>query len=262
LGCTLASLNPYEEWTKPFNPQNQPLPGDLFTFWQLYPDTTPHYPYWYEWEKIAIADTLSYHEWFNSLSKKTRNMIRKSQKNGVTVSEVIPDMNFCLAVERINNETPIRQGRPYRHYHEPLRNIVSWYMNPRKSEIFVAAHYQNSIVAVAQITKGCSFAYLNTFIGLMQHFDKAVMNALMSGVVKACEDHGIRYLAYERISDDSLGKFKQNNGFADRQVPRYYIPLTLKGKLLLSLHLHRGLRSLIPERMKPRLRRLKHLFID
>lgn len=259
LGCTITSLYPYEEWTQPFVPSEH-LPGDLFTFWQLYPNTTPHYSYWHEWDRIAIIDTHSHNEWFISLPKKTRNMIRKSQKLGVTVAEVTPSMSFCLAIEKINNETPTRQGRPYRHYHEPLKDVMAGYMNTRSTDFFLAAYYQNAIVAVAQVCNGYSFAFLSAFIGLQQHFDKAVMNALMSDVVKACERHGIKYLAYERISDDSLGRFKQNNGFVDKQVPRYYIPLTFRGKLLLTLHLHRGLRSLIPDRMKPTLRRAKRRF--
>lgn len=262
VGCTIASLNPYDEWTRPFGVQGERLPGDLFTFWQLYPDTTPHYPYWYEWENIAIADTHSHDEWLDALSKKTRNMIRKAQKLGVRVSEVIPDMDYCLAIERIYNETPIRQGRLYKHYHEPLTNIIRGtqaFMNAPTPNIFLAAYYENSIVAVAQIITGHCFAFLNNFMGLQEHFDKAVMNALMSGVVNACTEHGVNYLAYESVSDDSLGKFKKNNGFVNKQVPRYYIPLTWRGQLLLRLHLQRGLRSLIPDRIKPTLRRAKRL---
>ena len=44
----------------------------------------------------------------------------------------------------------------------------------------------------------------------------------------------------------SLTEFKRRNGFEQVLVPRYYIPLTLKGKIALSLGFHTRLVQRIP----------------
>ncbi len=53
--------------------------------------------------------------------------------------------------------------------------------------------------------------------------------------------------------DSSLTEFKRRNGFEKVLLPRYYIPLTAKGKIALKLGFHRGVVKNIP---KPLLRRL------
>jgi len=59
------------------------------------------------------------------------------------------------------------------------------------------------------------------------------------------------------MGSDSLGRFKRSNGFVKRLVPRYYVPLTLKGKIVLLLHLHHGVKGLIPNVIKDKLRPLR-----
>ncbi len=43
--------------------------------------------------------------------------------------------------------------------------------------------------------------------------------------------------------------FKDRNGFERVDIPKYYIPLTLKGRVLLTLRLHHGVAELFPERI-------------
>jgi hypothetical protein len=42
-------------------------------------------------------------------------------------------------------------------------------------------------------------------------------------------------------------EFKMRNGFEEVLVPRYYIPLTLKGRVAMQLKLHHGLVGIVPE---------------
>ena len=44
----------------------------------------------------------------------------------------------------------------------------------------------------------------------------------------------------------TLAEFKRRNGFEQMNFPRYYVPLTLKGRLALMLKLHRSLTQLLP----------------
>lgn len=42
------------------------------------------------------------------------------------------------------------------------------------------------------------------------------------------------------------GEFKQSNGFQKFDLPRYYVPLTIKGRLFVALKLYRGINALPP----------------
>src|SRR2546427_10272684 len=53
-----------------------------------------------------------------------------------------------------------------------------------------------------------------------------------------------RYGNQERTS---LLEFKMRNGFEEILVPRFYVPLTNKGKVAMTLKLHRDLVALLPE---------------
>jgi hypothetical protein len=41
-------------------------------------------------------------------------------------------------------------------------------------------------------------------------------------------------------------EFKRRNGFEQLNFPRYYVPLTFKGKIYVSLRLYRGAVGLLP----------------
>jgi hypothetical protein len=65
------------------------------------------------------------------------------------------------------------------------------------------------------------------------------------------------YLVYLHWSDDSLGEFKRRCGFERTKIPRYFVPLTWRGKLGLKFGIHRGWKHVLPERIKSRLKRLR-----
>ena len=44
----------------------------------------------------------------------------------------------------------------------------------------------------------------------------------------------------------SLVEFKRRNGFERLDFPRYYLPLTLKGRIYVALRLYRGAVGLLP----------------
>src|SRR5690349_5254836 len=63
--------------------------ADILTFWQRLPDTEPKYSYSMETDSIAALPIKSYSFWWDTqIDCKTRNMVRKSQKKGVTVRMV------------------------------------------------------------------------------------------------------------------------------------------------------------------------------
>src|ERR1700752_3949998 len=62
---------------------------DLFTFLQKLPDISPKYPYPYEMDNLAVLPLSTFDYWWTKqIDNKTRNMVRKSEKNGVVLREV------------------------------------------------------------------------------------------------------------------------------------------------------------------------------
>src|SRR5687768_3611532 len=62
---------------------------DAFTFIQRLTDTSPRFTYRMEWDNLAAVPVSSFEHWFTQqINRKTRNMIRKAEKSGVTVCEV------------------------------------------------------------------------------------------------------------------------------------------------------------------------------
>ena len=68
--------------------------------------------------------------------------------------------------------------------------------------------------------------------------------------MERCAEKGIPYLVYALWLDDSLGDFKRSNGFQKFDLPRYFVPLTRKGKLALKLGLHRGWKGAVPKQLR------------
>jgi hypothetical protein len=68
--------------------------------------------------------------------------------------------------------------------------------------------------------------------------------------VEVCESLRMSHLIYGRFvyydSNSSLTEFKRRSGFEAVPLPRYYIPLTVRGTIALKLRLHRGVGGNVP----------------
>src|SRR5256885_12912907 len=62
---------------------------------------------------------------------------------------------------------------------------------------------------------------------------------------------------YTTLFRSTLTEFKRRNGFEPVSLPRYYIPLTLEGKVALQLGLHRGLSARIPKAVYGKLLKIR-----
>ncbi|PYX06323.1 MAG: hypothetical protein DMG88_18725 [Acidobacteria bacterium] len=74
---------------------------------------------------------------------------------------------------------------------------------------------------------------------------------MIAKAVEVCAEQKIPYLVYGKLQYGKLGNqtlidFKVNNGFRRIEIPRYYVPLTAKGKLGLKLRPQHGALSLFP----------------
>jgi hypothetical protein len=220
--------------------------GDIFTFWQRVPDTNPKYNYYTEWESVAVLSIKSFEYWWSKQAKgTTRNMVRKSQKMGIEVRECSFDDEFVRGMTDIFNESPVRQGRRFWHYGKDFETIKHQFSRYLFREDLIGAYYQNELVGFVILGNAGLLGVLGQFISLFKHRDKATNNALMAKTIEVCEKRRLSYLAYGDWNQTSLVDFKRHCGFEEMKVPRYYVPLSRKGKLALRFGLHRGLKHSI-----------------
>ena len=269
----MAKLDPWfqQEWFEDLeNPemlidalQKTKRCPDILTFWQRLPKTEPKYSYPMELDSIAALPIKSYSSWWeNQIERKARNKIRKAQKNGVIVKPATFDDRFVRGITSIFNETPIRQGRHYLHYGKDFETVKRQFSRFLFREEIFGAYLGEELVGFIMLAYAENYAYLGQIISKIAHRNLAPNNALLAKAVERCAEKGIPYLVYALWLDDSLGDFKRSNGFQKFDLPRYFVPLTRKGKLALKLGLHRGWKEAVPKQLRKTLKNLRRRWYD
>ena len=243
---------------------------DLFTFVQRLPGTTPDYDYPTEWDNVAAVPISTFeHWWTRQIPGKTRNMIRRSERRGLVCREVAFDDALVKGIWEIYNECPVRQGRAFPHYGKDIEAVRQMSGTFLGSSILIGAFLGEKLVGFVKLTVDDtrSQAAVMHIISLMEHRDKAPMNALIAESVIACEKRALPYLVYSKFSywkkqRDSLSDFKVRNGFRRFDVPRYYIPLTRFGGLAFRLGLQHRMVDAIPEPVVVALRQFRQMCLE
>ena len=230
-------------------------PADLFTFWQRVPDVEPRFPFRTEWEELAVLRIQSYeHWWTKQLKPQARNKARKAEKAGVIVKEVGFDDEFVKGMTAIFNESPVRQGRLFWHYGKSVETVKEQFSRCIFRERMIGAYFQGQMIGFVMLANAGRFAIPGQIIASIHHRDKGTSNALLAKAVELCVQQGLDRLVYMYWGDDSLADFKRSCGFEPVRVPRYWIPLTQRGKLALAIGLHRGWKAMIPDGIRSRLK--------
>jgi hypothetical protein len=201
-------------------------------------------------DNIALLEITSYDEWLKRVGKKTRNMIRKAEKSGIRTEIAEPNEKLAHGIWKIYNETPIRQERGFPHYGTPLKTVMRDVLSPRNCT-YVGAYFQDELVGFIHLVHGNNITIISQILSMQKHWGKSVNNALVAKAVEVCASKGIRWLMYGRIGNHpTLDNFKQNNGCVKYPLTRYYMILTMKGKMAARLGLHRELKDIIPQSAK------------
>jgi hypothetical protein len=229
--------------------RDRALGVDLFSFCQRLPNTEPLYPHPCEWESIAALRIQSYDEWWASLEGTTRTQIRKTAKLGVEVRECVYDDDFVRGMTAIFNETPIRQGRRFWHYGKNFETVKRQFSRNLFREDLIGAFYQKELIGFVMLGRCPEYADLGQIISKVVHRDKQVQSALIAKAVELCGARQIPYLVYAFWTNDSLGHFKRKLGFREAKLPRYFVPLTAKGRLAMRIGAHRGFKAMLPAKV-------------
>src|SRR5262249_37339555 len=197
------------------------------------------------------------HWWNKQIKSKARNLIRKAEKSGVEVREACYDDAFVRGMTDIFNETPVRQGRRFWHYGKDFGTVKQQFSRYVFREDLIGAYYRGEMIGFVMLGNAGRYAVIGQILSKVQHRDKATNNALMAKAVEVCARRDLPYLVYVQWGSQSLAQFKRQSGFAETPIPRYFVPLTQRGRLILGLGLHRGWRGIVPLRVKNHLKSLR-----
>jgi hypothetical protein len=188
-------------------------------------------------------------------------MLTKADKKGVLVRPATFDDDFIRGMVAIFNESPVRQGRPFWHYGKDFDTVKREFSKYLYREELFGAYIDQELVGFIFLIDAGHIAMLGQIISMIRHRDKSPNNALIAKAVNVCATRKVPFLAYASWpAAGSLRDFKKHNGFECVEVPRYYVPLTLKGSLALKLKLHRGASARIPESVLSRLKEFRAQF--
>ena len=246
---------------------------DLFTFMQKVPDTQPRFPRWaqrMEWDNVAALAVSTFDRWWDEqIDFRARNHVRVAEKKGIAVREVPFDDALVRGISAVYDESPVRQGRPYRHHRKDLETVRRENATFVDRSIFLGAFLEESLVGFAKLVcdRERSQAGFMQIVSMIGHRDKAPSNALIAGAVRSCAARGIGYLVYAGFAygtkeRDGLSDFKRHNGFRRIDLPRYFVPLTALGRAALAVGLHRPLVERVPDGLLAPMRRARRRWYE
>ena len=227
------------------------LKADVLTFFQRPPDVTPKFDHHFEWDNYAAVNTTNFDAWWEKLPQEARKNTRRSAKRGVVVKAVPYDDALAQGIHKLCNESPMRQGKPFWHYGKDFETVKREHGTFLERSEFIGAYFQDELIGFIKIVYVDRVAFILHILAFNSHYDKRPLNALITKAVEICAQKGAGYFVYDKYvygnkKDSSLVEFKRRNGFEQINFPRYYIPLTLKGKIYVRLRLYRGAVGLIP----------------
>jgi hypothetical protein len=227
------------------------LRADVLTFFQRPPNLQPKFSFPIEWENYAAVPVTTFAAWWDRLPQEARKNTRRAVKRGVEVKVAAFDDELVRGIHKICNENPVRQGRPFWHYGKDFETIKREHATYVECSDFIAAYFEGELIGFIKLVYVDRLATIMTILALNAHYDKRPMNALLTKAMEITAQKGVAYFVYGNYvygnkKDSSLVEFKRRNGFEQVNFPRYYIPLTLKGKIYVALRLYRGAVGLLP----------------
>ena len=238
---------------------------DLFNFIQRLPDTEPKFSYSREMDNFAALRVTTFENWWNQqLGFKGRNKAKQAGKKGAVIREVPFGEELVKGIQEVYNESPVRQGAPNSHYGKDFTTVYREEATFLDTSIFVGVHFDGTLIGFAKLVydETRTQAGLMNIVSMVRHRDKAPTNALVAQAVRSCAERGISYLVYSRFAygkkeQSSLSDFKERNGFQRIDVPRYFVPLTMIGRVGYQLGLHRRFVDRLPAPLVAKLREVR-----
>ena len=235
--------------------KSRKVKGDLFTFVQRLPHFTPEHQYWMEMDNVAAIPISHYNYWWTKqVTQQVRNKVRKSAKKGVKVKIDNFDDEFVRRIKDVYDDCPIRQGEKFSDYKKPFEIVKEENATFLDRAEFLCAYHGDELIGFIKLVYTEGFARTMGALGKISQRDKAPMNALVAKAVEICAEKKVPFLTYGKFiygkkGADSLTIFKRDMGFQKYDLPRYFVPLTNRGKIFLALGIHRRCNEILPSWM-------------
>jgi hypothetical protein len=225
--------------------------ADLFTFAQKLPNVIPKFSYPKELESVAAIRITSFREWWERLPQVTRKNVRRAEKRGVITEVKDLDDKLIRDLVELSRDSPIRQGKRFVHFGKTFEQVKKDQSTLLGRCDFICSYSDGELIGMAKIIYGDRIASILQFLPKASQHDKRPANALIAKMVEICNSKGLEYLIYGMYNygnkrNTSLLEFKIRNCFEEFLVPRYYIPLTVRGEIGFGMGLHRGLVGILP----------------
>jgi hypothetical protein len=230
------------------------IKADLFTFAQRLPDSKPKFSYVMEWDSVAAIPITTYDHWLkNQVAQNSRKKVGLAKRKNVELRICEFNDEFVRGILEIYHEAPIMHGKPNRQYHtdfETAKKLNSTFLDRAQ---FIGAFVNDELIAYIKLVHAGKYTRTMGILTKIAHRDKGAMNLLISKAVEVCATQGDPYLIYSKFNygkrgSETLKEFKKNLGFESVIVPRYYLPLTLWGKIVLHLRLYGDVIDILPEK--------------
>jgi hypothetical protein len=238
------------------------MKADLFTFAQPLGDGARSYDHYRDWDNVAVATFDSYDDWFAKVNRSVRKHVKKSVREGVSV-EVVPFSDELVhGICGIYNSTAVRQGRHFWHYGKEFDTVKRENGTYLPRSRFMVATYGTEVIGFVKLVIKRKVASIMQIVSKTEYAERRPTNALLSKAVDVCASEGVHALTYGQYvygnkDESSLIDFKRNNGFTRVDVPRYYIPLTIVGRLALATRTHQTWTNLVPDALLSRARAIR-----
>ena len=239
---------------------------DLLEFPLKVNTADPHYDYHTEWDDFAVMPITTYEHWLKSTIKKdVKENLRRAVREGVIARVVAYDDNFVQGIKNLCDETPIRQGKRFWHHGKSFEAIKEVHGSFRDRAEFIGAYLDGELIGFLKMVYVDTYAKTVHVISKEKFHQKRPTNALIAKAVEVCAEKQLSHFIYGEYNfpgkrNTSLTEFKCRHGFQECKYPRYFVPLTLRGKVALQLGLHRGLHRRVPVSINQLYLRLRAMY--
>jgi hypothetical protein len=227
------------------------LRADIFAYSGPIDSTSVHPLGRCDHDNVAVIRTDDLKAWWDGLPQEARKNTRRAAKKGIEVKVATFDDVFVSGIKAIYDETPVRQGRMFWHYGKALASVKrdnGTYLDRCE---FLGAYLGGELVGFMKLVYVGNAGRIMQILCLNAHQDKRPIVALIARAAEICHAKGMKYLiygkfTYGRKTDSSIAEFKRRLGFEQKNFPRYYVPLTWRGRMAVGLGAHAGWLAILP----------------
>jgi hypothetical protein len=220
-----------------------------------------------ELDNAAVIRIDDYKGWWDGLPQEARKNARRAAKRGVEVRVARYDAEFVAGIKAIYDESPIRQGRRFWHFGKDMESVKRENASYLDRCEFLGAYHAGELIGFLKLVFVGNAGRIMQILSFNAHQERRPMVALIVKAAESCHVRGLKYLVYGkytygRKSETSIMEFKRRLGFVQKDFPRYYAPLTWRGRIAIAIGVHAGWLGVLPNWLIHALLRMRGWWLE